>query len=242
MKPTIIRDRDLVGATPETLARALLNNLGCYLVAVVVFHSNHGCFTGRSTSSIGYLFALGLAHVLALAAKVSLIYLDRAVERSAVLARPRFPDTVEHEPSCRLRHADIPMKFHARNAFEAGEAQIDGNGPLSKRNLGVGHDRSGLDAEISATIGAPVRHAVAAIALVSARTAAVPAVPLTTPENAFKPCCRRNFVGKHVHQFNERDTFSVRFSWCFVCHFEVPYRVSYIWESKLQWQAFFISP
>ena len=30
MKPTIIRDRDLVGATPETLARALLKqpNLG----------------------------------------------------------------------------------------------------------------------------------------------------------------------------------------------------------------------
>ena len=36
------------------------NNLCCYLIAVTVLHSNHGCFAGRSTSGASQLFALGL--------------------------------------------------------------------------------------------------------------------------------------------------------------------------------------
>ena len=198
------------------------NNLCCYLIAVAVLHSNHGCFTCRSTSGASQLFTLGLAQVLALAAKVGLIHLNRAVEGAAGIGRPRLADAVQHEPSCGLRNAYIAGQLHTGDALKAGKAQVDGDGPFAERDVGPRNCRAGADAEIGAAIRAPVGHRLSVRDFLCPRAATLPAVALAAPEHVLEPLGGRFLGREHVHQLNDGDAFAVRFAGCLFGHFHSP--------------------
>ena len=198
------------------------NNTSRDPIAVAVFHTDHGSLSNRATSGTRQLFFLCLTHVLALAAKVSLVYFDRPVERSAVLARPRFPDTVEHEPSCRLGYADIAGQLHAGDALKAGKAQVDGDGPFAERDVGPRNRGAGADAEIGPTICAPVWHRFGVRDFLRPRAAALPAMALALPDHIFKPLGGRFLGREHVNQLNDGNTFAVRFAGCLFGHFHSP--------------------
>ena len=69
------------------------------------------------------------------AAQVGFVDLDRAYKPFKVAGAPCLADALEHEPSCFLRHTDIPVQLHGRNALEAGQVQVDRDGPLFETDL-----------------------------------------------------------------------------------------------------------
>ena len=79
----VIRDEPL-----QSWGVCILYNASGNLIALSVFHANYSRLAGSATSSVGHLFALCLAHVLALATKIGLVYFNRPVEGAAVSGRP----------------------------------------------------------------------------------------------------------------------------------------------------------
>ena len=55
----------------------------------------------------------------------------RADKPGFVVSLPCLADALQHEPSRFLGHADIAVKLHAGDALEAGQMQIDRQGPLA---------------------------------------------------------------------------------------------------------------
>ena len=101
-------------------------------------------------AGVGQLRALGIAHVLALAAHVRLVNLDRALvgRPAAAFRHPRFADAMEHEPRGLLTDFQVPVEL--RNGLR--KAQVDGDGPLAQRNVRARQRGSRLDAEVAAAI------------------------------------------------------------------------------------------
>ncbi len=58
--------------------------------------------------------------------------------RHRVIRHPRLANTVEHEPGGFRADIEVPVQFHAGDRLEAGQAQVDGDGPLAQGDLGAG--------------------------------------------------------------------------------------------------------
>ena len=89
-----------------------LDRSGSYLVCGPVFRTNDGGLAHGPAPS--ELFALRLRHVLALAAHVGFIHLDRASEQPDFTLK-RLAQPVCQVPSGPLCHPEIPMQLHGRN-------------------------------------------------------------------------------------------------------------------------------
>ncbi len=48
---------------------------------------------------------------------VGFVHFDRSCEGVAGWRGPRFADAMQHEPGCRLRHTNIAVELHTRNAL-----------------------------------------------------------------------------------------------------------------------------
>ena len=123
------------------------------------------------------------------------------------------------------------MELHARHAFEAGQADVDGNGPLAERYLGVCDWSTCSDAEVGPAIFAPVRHRLCVRDFAGREAAAVITAPLHRPDLTLKPFGCGFLIGKHLEQFNKGETISVGSSWCFLHH-----------ECSLRERAVFVKP
>ena len=195
------------------------HHLGGDMVGVAVLDANHGRLPHRAPAGVGQLGTSRVAHVLALAAHVRLIGLDRPLERNPVarLRHPRFADAMEHEPSGLLADLEVSVQFHGRDGLEAGEAQVDGYGPLAKRNVRARERGARLDREVTSAVRTPVRHRLVA-GLAGARTAALPAASTVRPDHGLDPFPCRVFAREHVHDFDEAEPVAVSLSGCLVCH------------------------
>ena len=139
--------------TLQCLGICFVNNTGRHHVAVTVFHTNHGGLADCAAPGARQLFALCLAHILALAAEIGLIDLYRAVKlASSSSTRPCLPDTVQHEPRRRLRNANVALQLHGRNRLEVCQAEVNRNRPLTHRDFRPLHGGARLDAEIGPAI------------------------------------------------------------------------------------------
>ena len=193
------------------LALGVGDNLSLDAVGGPVFHSGHGCLTYGTSACQGLPLLVVL--VLPFATHVGLVNLDRTGERSTVFSPgPSLPDAVEHEPGGGLADADITVELHAGNALEAGQFQVDGNGPFAQGNLGVSQCRPGSDAKVLPAVGAPVRHGFSVGSLFGPHASTMAAAPIPVPELIFKPFGRSRFIGEHFQQLNDRNALSVCFS------------------------------
>ena len=90
---------------------------------------------------------------------------------------------MQHEPGGRLRDADVALKFQAGHA---GQAQIDGDGPLLHGYFGVFDGGCGFDTEVAAALRAPVGYFLMA-GLGRSRRVAFGTPPALRPDDVFKP-------------------------------------------------------
>ena len=209
-------DRGVRGdvGSEEAVDRCLVR--GCHhlrddLVRVPVFHSGDGRLASRTPTRtlLRKLGALAVRHVLPLPAHVRLVGFDRTLERlsAARFRHPCFADAMEHEPRGRLAHPDVPVQLHGRNGFEAGKAKVDRDGPLAKRDLGVGERGSGLDAEVAPAVRAPVRH-LRVRGFPCAHASALPAASAIRPVDRLEPRCGCGFIREHVHYLDQGEPFA----------------------------------
>ena len=209
------------------------NNFGLNLIAGPVFDPGYGCFSNRPASC---QFGLPLlAHVPAFSSHVGFIYFYRTRKGLTIFAGvPTFPDAVEHEPGGRLTDSDVPAEFHTADTLEAGEFQIDGNGPFSQRKVGFCNWGSSPDAEVFAAVPAMVRHRLAVRNLTGGDTATVSTAPLLRPEGLLKPSGGDVFAREHFRDLEERDSFPVGFSRSLSCLFS---HMSSIkdWRGNVKW-------
>ena len=197
------------------------HDLGPNLVAIAILDADHRRLSDRATALVHRL-ALAKRHVPALAAEVALVDFNRAVELVVIVFRPGFADTVKHEPRGRLRHADIALQLHGRNRFQAGQAQVDRNGPLAQRDFRPLHGGARLHAEIGAAVRAPVGHLRVA-GLAGADRSAFGAMSPVRPNDRLEPL-GRSFLGReHVHQINDGHPFAMGFAGCLLRHFHSPF-------------------
>ena len=101
------------GVVNEVVRRLLVGELdheGADVVGVAVLGSDDGRLADRSAP--GQFLALGLGHVLALAAHVGFIDLDRPREVGALVVCPNLADAVQHEPGGFLCDAYVPVQLH----------------------------------------------------------------------------------------------------------------------------------
>ena len=156
--------------------------------------------------------------VLFQTADIGLIHFNRTIERTIAIARPRFPDTVEHEPRGALRDANVSMQLHGRNTLERSQAQVDRDGPLAQRDVGPGNRSASADGEVGAAVRAPIGHGLRVRNLASADATALPAAALAVPNHILKPLRCSLFGRKHVHELDHGDAFAVGFAGCFLRH------------------------
>ena len=201
---------DLVGMVHDEAAHCLALGIGddprLDLIRGSVLDPGNSCFPDRSATRESLpLFA---AHVATLPAEVCLIDFHRTLERGTIRTRPSLPDSMEHEPSSSLGHADIPVQLHAGDPFETGQLQVDGNGPLSQGDFGMRQGRSGPDREVFPAVGAPVGHGLPAGRLFGPGRSAVAAAPFLGPKDRLEPLCSRLFVEEHLNNLDDRETVS----------------------------------
>ena len=192
------------------------------LVAVPVLHPGHGGLSNRTGTR--QLLPLGVAHVPAFATHVGFVHLNRAGEgRSVSVPGPGFADTMQHEPRRGLPDSDIPSQFHGGNALEAGDFQVDGNGPLAELDVAMRQGRSRADAEVLPAVSAAVRHGLSVRNVMSVNTPTVTTTPLSVPERFLKPFGGRFLIGKHLQQLHNRDAFPVGLARCLRSLCRVPH-------------------
>ena len=119
-----VEDRTRLDVLPDEALEGLsvrgADHLGPDFVALPVLHANNRRLSNRSPAH--EFLALGLAHVPALSADIGFINLNRPVKLVIVILGSCLPDTVQHEPRGRLRHADVALQLHARYRLERGQA------------------------------------------------------------------------------------------------------------------------
>ena len=217
-------DRGIQGdvGSEEAVNRGLVrrrHHLRDDLVRVPVFHSGDDRLASRTPARtlLRKFGALGVRHVLPLPAHVRLVGFDRTLERlsAARFRHPCFADAMEHEPRGRLAHPDVPVQLHGRNGFEAGKAKVDRDGPLAKRDLGVGERGSGLDAEVAPAVRAPVRH-LRVRGFPCAHASALPAASAIRPVDRLEPRCGCDFIREHVHYLDQGEPFAEVLARCLV--------------------------
>ena len=103
---------------------------------------------------------------------------------------PGLPKPVQHEPGGALRHMDVAVELHAREALDAGAAQVDGDGPLAKRDPGVLERGSRPDAEVGTTVPTPVGHGLGVGNFAGRQAPAVAATALVSPDVPLEPLGR----------------------------------------------------
>ena len=100
----------------------------------------------------------------------------------------------------RGRNSQVAVQLHRRDAFQAGQMQIDGDGPFLQRDIRAFQHATCSDAEILLAIPAVV--GMAAFPLENhVHTAAVRAIyARISPADIFEPFFRGSFVGKFLDQ------------------------------------------
>ena len=186
------------------------NDLRCDLVGGTAL----GPYNRRHVDGTATLkpLALRIRLVLALSTHVCFVKLNRVVERAvAVITAPCFSNARHHEPCGRLGNADVPAQLHRGHGLEVRHAQVDGDGPLAKRDLRPLHRGLGLDREVTPAVAAPVRH-VSVTRLARVLRPALRAMATVRPNDGLKPF-RRGFFGReHVYHLNDGESFALRLS------------------------------
>ncbi len=156
-----------------------------------------------------------------LPAVVGFVDLDLARQAGAVL--PPFTDLLRHHPRGFLRDAEVPVEFHAGDAFQARGHEIHDDDPGSDRELAELHHGPGLDAEVAATGATVVGHRATVLRLGRLRVAAARAGPTIRPAHLLKPCPGNRFRGELSVELIERKSSPVSFSRGFLCSCHVQY-------------------
>ena len=216
IRRSIVGDEVLQHALVRTLDHAGVDLVGCPILRADDRHHVHRAAARRR-------LAFGVRHVLALPADIGFVKLNRPVERPRAIAAPGFPDTVENEPRRRLRYTDVAFQLHRRNRLEGGQAQVDRDPPLPKRDFRPLHGGARLDAEVGPAIRAPIGH-LGMAGFTGAERSAFGAVATVRPDHRFKPLRGGFLARKQVHQLDDGKSFAVRFSGCFLRHFRYPFR------------------
>ena len=179
-----------------------------------VLGTKHRDVASHTASGVHQFLTFGIRHVLTLAAKVSSIDFSRAVKRLVgVIACLDFTNTMHHESSGRLLHADVASKFDAGNALETGEAQIDGEGPLAHRNVRPCDQRADANRELGPAVRAPVGHRLGVRNFAGFRAATLAATASAlAPHGILKPHNRRFLSQEHAHQLNYKNAFVAGFA------------------------------
>jgi len=121
---------------------------------------------------------------------------------------------VKHVPGRFLGYFNVPVKLHARYAFQVGNEQVDGEYPLAIGNAGLFDVGSSPDAEIVPAVVAPVGHGLV-VCRYCVRASAVSALAAILPHDPLKPFHGRCFIGKHFGQPHQRYAFPETFAWTF---------------------------
>ena len=135
------------------------HDLGGHLLGHAVFCTDNRCLAHRPPSGVGQGLPAGVAHVLALPAKVRFVYFHGTGEPCPVL-RQRCPEPLRQKPRGFLRNPQIAVEFHARNTLEVGHNIKRGDDPVLIADLRAFHNRARLGAELldAFLFTAPIRH------------------------------------------------------------------------------------
>ena len=159
-----------------------------------------------------------------LATNERLIYLDRANHRGHVgRSSKRFTNALLHEPGAFLCNAKVVVELIAGHALERGHVEVDRVGPLTERDRGTLHHRTGLHAEVLAAVAAAVRHLRVLTGVGAYAPAGRAGVITRRPQDGLEPLTRRLVIGKHLCQLHEGDCLAMSLALCLSSHFRVPF-------------------
>ena len=117
------------------------NYLGRDLFCGAILGTHNRRLANRPAPGILQGLALRVAHVPTLPTEIGLIDFYRTRETAVRVGSPRLTNPMQHEPGGRLRNTNVPAQLHAAHTFQAGQAQVDGDGPLAKRDVRSGNRR-----------------------------------------------------------------------------------------------------
>lgn len=233
----IVDDRAGLGVLADKALQHLAvhapDDSGPGFAAIPVVDADHHRLVDQAAPELGLAdrAALRVRLVLALAAHIGLVDLNRACEILVIIVRPGLPDAVQHGRRRRLLHADVAGQLHARHSLEPNQAQIYRNGPLPQRDIRPRYWRAGADGEVGQAIRAPVGHRLRVRNLARAGRSALLAVPLAVwPDHRLEPL-RRGFLGReHLHQLDDGESLAMDFAGAFFRHLRSPFLPSGNWE------------
>ena len=156
-----------------------------------------------------------------LPADIGFVDLDDARQLRTRL--PPFADLLCHHPGGLLCDAEVPVKLHAGDAFQARGHEIHDDDPGSDRELARLHHGPGLDAEVAATGATVIGHRATVLRLGCLHVAAARAGPTIWPAHLLKPCPGNRFGRELGVELIERESSPVGFSRGFMCSCHVQY-------------------
>ena len=109
-------------------------------------------------------------------------------------------------PSGLLGHLQVTGQLVAGDSLDVGGDHIPGNGPFSIREIGTLHNGSSLEGEklLVEAIPATVSHGLVLDIALNIKRSAVRATRPVRPTLARKPLDGRLFIGKKLHDLNQR--------------------------------------